>query len=148
MYKDGTLTDIYESPNFNPEHHDFPFSIPFMKPEPSKNIFIRIMDFMCSCAPGIPYFTPWIMLLAGFTIFWAIFILTDVFFALDIVIHDYEDGEFQFLFILCLMFSQTLRFDIIYRHYRNKYLREHLLPGPNGWCSIDCGHPYTVNKPI
>lgn len=50
-------------------------------------------------------------------------------------------GEFQlYVLFVCFLLSLINPFAHIYRHFRHKYLKQHNLPGPYGWGTIDANY--------
>lgn len=118
---------------------------PYFIPHKSTNLVIRFLDWYCGQSDFRDPFTPFCnVIVIVFTLGWIFGLIIPLLVAAFNKDVDFTD------YCLCIggitvwiwgwlfaMIFVVLRFDLVYRYFRNRYLVIHLLPGPHGWCSID-----------
>ena len=145
------MCDWYrKSPYFNPAYDTTPGDhLPPMFPHPSPNPIVRFLDWLChdmrmlNMSPWsvMVAFTFWGLLVAPlFVILYGVFTGAD---SLEFKAHLFkicglDPAEFAIIFVLPLAILSP---DAIYRRFRIRYFRKHLLPGPYGWGNLEKVHP-------
>lgn len=125
-----------DHPYYNPEYEkDQHWGIPPYFPKPSKNPVVRFLDTLCARFPYDKNKTT------------VVFVLEFILFGIcvfDFIFFQHEIGGHFILtwFLMTIGPLMFIRPDLIYRHYRNKYLKKHKLPGPYGYGSIDTDHEW------
>lgn len=136
---------IAHSPYANPEYlHENPSHCsitPYYISMPSKNRIIRFLDWCCSLEGGYNNYSVMVVILSLISqlVGWVIPVI------ICICSNNYNphlflcigDMPVAILGFIYAFLSVVFRIDLVYRHYRNKYLDKHNLPGPYGWGSID-----------
>lgn len=141
------IMNYQDSPYYNPERYlKNDCSIPPMFPHPSRNPIVRCLDWLCHLTRGFKM-TPFSMLLvliflilAVYPIFHGIYIsfFTDRFLEeLGRPAPSIFGMTFWTFDVIVMLPLIIINPSMIYRHYRNKYLEKHLLPGPYGWGSLE-----------
>lgn len=134
------LTHPYVNPAYAEANPSHPIMESYYIPMPSSNPVIRFLDWYCSLDngfnnhAGVTVLIWLISQLGGWVIPFIVGMLRNDFEGLFLCICDISIAIWGIAYI-CI--AIVFRIDLIYRHYRNKYIAKHNLPGPYGWGSID-----------